>query len=80
MKNRLILVTSPLQVLTAKTAIDSFKENNNEFLLVSHGVGKYGRPLGELCVISSYIRSEKYQGKSINEMLVKEGHAVEYNK
>jgi len=31
MKNRLILVTSPLQVLTAKTAIDSLKENNNEF-------------------------------------------------
>ena len=54
------------------------EQNNNQFLLTSHGVGKYGRCLGELRVEKNYIRSDKYHGKIINEMLVKEGHAVKY--
>jgi len=53
-------------------------ENNNEIILTSVGVGKYGRCLGEIQVNKSYIKSEKYHGKSINKMLIKEGHAVEY--
>ena len=34
----------------------------------SHGVGKYGRCLGELFV----------EDKNINQTLIAEGHAVEY--
>ena len=46
--------------------------------LCSHGVGKYGRCLGELHV-------DKLDGKqcltlaNVNELLIKEGHAVEYD-
>ena len=50
-------------------------QNDGQFYLTSHGVGKYGRCLGEVLISKSYIRSKKYHGKSINEMLVKEGHA-----
>ena len=53
---------------------------HNEFFLESLGVDKYGRCLGEIFTMRSYIRSEKYHGKSINELLLAEGHAVEYNK
>jgi micrococcal nuclease len=35
----------------------------------SHGTGKYGRVLGELFV----------EGVNINQLMIKEGHAVEYN-
>ena len=65
--------------LKAKARLIEILENNDdEFLLISHGVGKYGRCLGEVRIAKSYIRSKKYHGKSINEMLVKEGHAVKY--
>ena len=58
--------------------IEIFKENDNEFLLISHGVGKYGRCLGEIHTTKNYIRAEKYHGKSVNELLIKEGHAEIY--
>ena len=51
---------------------------DDEFDLKSHGVGKYGRCLGEINLSKRYIRTDKYHGKSINEALVKEGHAVRY--
>lgn len=41
-----------------------------KFTLQSHGVGKFGRCLGELFTDTSDI--------SINRTLVREGHAVEY--
>lgn len=41
----------------------------NEFILVSHGVGKYGRCLGEL-----FIKDE-----SVNQLLINEGHAKIYS-
>ena len=58
--------------------VQVLEQNDNEFLFTSHGVGKYGRCLGELRVDKNYIRSKKYHGKIINEMLVQEGHAVIY--
>ena len=65
--------------LLAKARLTEVLEaNNNEFLLISHGMGKYGRCLGELRLEKNYIRSNKYHGKIINEMLVKEGHAIKY--
>jgi micrococcal nuclease len=44
--------------------------DSGKFLLKSHGVGKYGRVLGELFV--------KGQDKSVNELLIENGHAYEY--
>ena len=51
--------------------IQILDENNNEFILVSHGVGKFGRCLGELFLTSD--------SDSINNQLVTEGHAKKYN-
>jgi len=43
------------------------------FRLKSHGVGKYGRELGEI-----FIQDEKGKQYNINEQLKIEGHAYEY--
>ncbi|MAH49779.1 hypothetical protein CMI37_28400 [Candidatus Pacearchaeota archaeon] len=64
--------------LAAKARLKEVLDTDDEFRLISHGVGKYGRCLGEIQLINRYIRNDKYHGKSINEMLVKEGHAKEY--
>ena len=45
-------------------------EAKGEFILVSHGVGKYGRCLGEIYI--------KPGDDSINNLLISEGHAKEY--
>jgi len=52
-------------------AKDRLKEllNKETFTLQSHGVGKYGRCLGELFV----------EDVNINKQLIEEGHAVEYH-
>ena len=42
--------------------------NGNKFVLISHGVGKYGRCLGEILI----------NDESINLLLIKEGFAKEY--
>ncbi len=64
--------------LLAKARLKEVLGVNDEFTLVSHGVGKYGRCLGEINLTKKYIKSSKYHGKSVNRMLVKEGHAKEY--
>ena len=46
-------------------------KNEGEFTIKSHGVGKYGRVLGEL-----FIEGED---KSLNELLKDNGHAYEYH-
>ena len=45
-------------------------ENEGEFILVSHGVGKYGRCLGEIFLTEN--------SDSVNNQLIAEGYAVEY--
>ena len=56
--------------LAAKSwLIDILEHSKGEVELQSHGTGKYGRVLGELFV----------NGLNINETMVKEGHAVEYD-
>ena len=50
--------------------IQILDENENKFILVSHGVGKFGRCLGELFLTSN--------SDSINNQLVLEGHAKKY--
>ena len=59
--------------LAAKDYVKDLLENSDEgkFLLKSHGVGKYGRVLGELFV--------KGNEKSVNELLKDNGHAYEYH-
>jgi micrococcal nuclease len=65
--------------LAAKIRVEQvLNQNDNEIILTSLGVGKYGRCIGEVQVCRAYIRSSEYQGKSLNKMLVKEGHAVEW--
>ena len=64
--------------LAAKDRLKAILEGANTVQLTSHGVGKYGRCLGELNV-------DVVDGKecltlvNVNELLIKEGHAVEYN-
>tara|TARA_R110002012_G_scaffold45353_3_gene120607 strand:- start:4508 stop:4858 length:351 start_codon:yes stop_codon:yes gene_type:complete len=53
-----------------KYLIEQIQSCDNKFVLVSHGVGKFGRCLGELFL-------EK-DGLSLNEKLITEGHAVRY--
>jgi micrococcal nuclease len=52
--------------------IDVLNENNNEFILKSHGVGKYGRCLGEIFL-------ESLGEDSLQKTLINEGHGVEYD-
>ena len=58
--------------LAAKDYVKDLLENSDEgkFLLKSHGVGKYGRVLGELFV--------KGHEQSVNELLKENGHASAY--
>ena len=64
--------------LAAKDRLKNILEGAKTIQLTSHGVGKYGRCLGELNV-------DVVDGKeclilvNVNELLIKEGHAVEYN-
>ena len=51
--------------------IEILKANDNKFVLKSHGVGKYGRCLGELFV-------ESLGEVSVQETLISEGHGVAY--
>ena len=50
--------------------IEMLGENKNEFILVSHGVGKFGRCLGEI-----FLRKDQ---NSVNKQLIWEGHGTEY--
>ena len=58
--------------LAAKAYVKDLLENSDggKFALRSHGVGKYGRVLGELFV--------KGHEKSVNQLLLENGHAYEY--
>ena len=64
--------------LAAKDRLKNLLEGANTIQLKSYGVGKYGRCLGELNV-------DVVDGKecltlvNVNELLIKEGHAVEYD-
>ena len=48
--------------------VDSLAKHKNKFTLHSHGVGKYGRCLGEI-----FLKDTK-----LNDLLITEGHAVAY--
>ena len=56
--------------LAAKERLKQLVEENEEIVLKSHGVGKYGRCLGEIFI--------KGNDLSLNKQLINEGHGVEY--
>ena len=58
--------------LAAKAFTKDLLENSDDgkFSIISYGVGKYGRVLGELFV--------KGHEKSVNQLLLENGHAYEY--
>ena len=59
--------------LAAKAYVQDLLENsdNGKFSIVSHGVGKYGRVLGEIFV--------KGHETSVNKLLMENGHAYQYH-
>jgi|TARA_R100000458_G_scaffold10486_1_gene8323 micrococcal nuclease len=64
--------------LAAKDRVKQLLTGSNTINLHSHGIGKYGRCLGEL-FIDVVDGQEKLTMESLNKLLIKEGHAVEYN-
>jgi micrococcal nuclease len=64
--------------LAAKDRLKAILEGAKEIQLCSHGVGKYGRCLGELHV-NTLDGKECLTLANVNELLIKEGHAVAYD-
>ena len=64
--------------LAAKDRLKAILEGANTIQLTSHGVGKYGRCLGELDV-DIVDGKECLSLVNVNELLIKEGHAVAYD-
>ena len=56
-----------------KELLESVSSKSGYFRLKSHGVGKYGRVLGEL-----FIKDNEGIEYNINQTLIDEGHAYEY--
>jgi len=56
-----------------KELLESISSKPGYFRLRSHGVGKYGRVLGEL-----FIKDNEGIEYNINQTLIDEGHAYEY--
>jgi len=57
-----------------KELLEEVSSKSGYFRLKSHGVGKYGRVLGEIFIMDN--NGKQY---SINETLKTEGHAYEYH-
>ena len=59
--------------LAAKAFVEDLLKNsdNGKFSIISHGVGKYGRVLGEIFV--------KGYDTSVNQLLMENGHAYQYH-
>ena len=64
--------------LAAKDRVKALLEGCDNIKLNSHGVGKYGRCLGEI-MLDVVDGQEKLTLVSLNELLISEKHAVEYH-
>ena len=64
--------------LAAKDRLKNILEGTNTIQLTSHGVGKYGRCLGEL-EVDVVDGKECLTLANVNELLIKEGHAIAYD-
>ena len=56
-----------------KELLESVSSKPGYFRLKSHGVGKYGRVLGEI-----FIQDKEGKTYNVNETLISEGHAYVY--
>ena len=54
---------------TVDATVEMMKKHNNQFILHSQGVGKYGRCLGNIF----------FGDENLNDLLITEGHAVAYH-
>lgn len=61
--------------LAAKERVKELLETAEEIHLTSHGVGKFGRCLGEI----DFSCPDALTMKNLNKQLIEEGHAVEYD-
>jgi micrococcal nuclease len=64
--------------LAAKDRVKQLLDGCDNIQLKSHGVGKFGRCLGEI-MLDRVDGSEKLTLVSLNELLISEKHAVEYH-
>jgi micrococcal nuclease len=64
--------------LAAKDRVKQLLDGCKNVTLKSHGVGKFGRCLGEI-FLDMVDGQEKLTLESLNELLIKEKHAVEYH-
>ena len=64
--------------LAAKDRLKCLLEGCNTIMLDSQGVGKFGRCLGKLS-IDKVDGSDKLTMICVNDLLIKEGHAVAYH-
>ena len=64
--------------LAAKDRVKQLLEGCKNIQLKSHGVGKFGRCLGEI-MLDMVDGQEKLTLVSLNELLISENHAVEYH-
>ena len=64
--------------LAAKDRVKQLLDGCGNITLKSHGVGKFGRCLGEI-MLDIVDGQEKLTLVSLNELLINEGHATEYH-
>ena len=64
--------------LAAKDRVKALLEGCDNITLNSHGVGKFGRCLGEI-MLDKVDGQDKLTLVSLNELLINEGHATEYH-
>ena len=64
--------------LAAKDRVKQLLDGCTNITLCSHGVGKFGRCLGEI-MLDMVDGQEKLTLESLNQLLINEGHAVEYH-
>ena len=64
--------------LAAKDRVKQLLNGCKNITLKSHGIGKFGRCLGEI-FLDVVDGKEKITVESLNELLIKEGHAKEYH-
>jgi len=64
--------------LAAKDRVKQLLDGCENITLKSHGIGKFGRCLGEI-MLDRVDGQEKITLVSLNELLINEGHATEYH-
>ena len=64
--------------LAAKDRVKQLLEGCKNVQLKSHGIGKFGRCLGEI-FLDMVDGKERLTVESLNELLIREGHATKYH-